>query len=197
MAGRRSSEDGSVVQQALPIYYALALAILTFFAIQLLLRLEDVLLVLFISVLFAATVSRPAALLERHKIPRLLAAPEHRDTTRDVLTKMWARVGYYLRAKLIVMAIVGGLMYGALWLIGVEFPLLLAIVVALGQLIPRVAPGWHAYRSSPSPLFKGYRSLPKHQRPWSNRLKHLPDRNDADSGQLDPPTSGKAGEDRL
>jgi predicted PurR-regulated permease PerM len=34
-------------------------------------------------------------------------------------------------------------MYGALWLIGVEFPLLLAIVVALGQLIPRVGP-WMA-----------------------------------------------------
>lgn len=262
MAGRRSNEGSSLVQQALPLYYALVLAILTFFAIQLLLRLEDVLLVLFISVLFAATVSRPAALLERLKIPRLLAAlvvylfafaiviaagwyvlpplfrqiaelsgnipdyvsrfegaqeryaelqaeyptleafdsqveglagriasgvgdrlatlptvlfrliydafsvffislllvttrtrllelilsmvaPEHRDTTRDVLTKMWVRVGYYLRAKLIVMAIVGGLMYGALWLIGVEFPLLLAIVVALGQLIPRVGP-WMA-----------------------------------------------------
>lgn len=262
MAGERGNEGGSLIQQALPIYYALVLAILTFFAIQLLLRLEDVLLVLFISVLFAATVSRPAALLERFKIPRLLAAlvvylfafavviaagwyvlpplfrqiaelsgnipdyvdrfeglqeryaelqaeyptltafdsqveglagriasgvgdrlstlptmlfsliydafsvffislllvttrtrlldlilsmvaPKHRDTTRDVLTKMWVRVGYYLRAKLIVMAIVGGLMYGALWVIGVEFPLLLAIVVALGQLIPRVGP-WMA-----------------------------------------------------
>ncbi|CAN5811997.1 AI-2E family transporter [soil metagenome] len=262
MAGQRGNEGGSFVQQALPIYYALALAILTFFAIQLLLRLQDVLLVLFISVLFAATVSRPAALLERLKVPRLLAAlvvylfafaiviaagwyvlpplfrqiaelsgnipdyvdrfeglqeryaelqaeyptlgafdsqveglagriasgvgdrlttlptvlfsliydafsvffislllvttrtrilelilsmvaPEHRGTTRDVLTKMWVRVGYYLRAKLIVMAIVGGLMYGALWLAGVEFPLLLAIVVALGQLIPRIGP-WMA-----------------------------------------------------
>lgn len=262
MAGRRSNQGGSLIQQALPIYYALVLALLTYFAIQLLLRLEHVLLILFISLLFAATVSRPAALLERFKIPRLIAAlvvylfafavviaagwyvlpplfrqiaelsgnipdyvtrfeglqeryaelqqeyptldafdsqvegldgriasgvgdrlstlptvlfsliydafsvffislllvttrtrilelilsmaaPEHRDTTRDVLTKMWVRVGFYLRAKLIVMAIVGGLMYGALWFIGVEFPLLLAIVVALGQLIPRVGP-WMA-----------------------------------------------------
>lgn len=262
MTGRRSNGAGSVAAQALPIYYALVLAMLTYFAIQLLLRLEQVLLVLFISLLFAATVSRPAAWLEQFKVPRLIAAlivylfafaiviaagwyvlpplfgqiaevtgnipdyvdqyeglqeryaelereyptlgafdsqveglagriasgvgdrlatlptmifslvydafsvffislllvttrtrimelilsmvaPQHRSATRDVLTKMWVRVGYYLRAKLIVMAIVGGLMYATLWVIGVEFPLLLGILVALGQLIPRIGP-WMA-----------------------------------------------------
>lgn len=259
MADRRSDSGSSMVRQALPIYYALVLAILTYFAIQLVLRLEQVLLILFISLLFAATISRPAAVLEKFRVPRLMAAlavyvaafaviiaigwyvlpplfrqiaelstdiptyvnqyegiqeryaelqaeyptleafddqvaglagriasgvgdrlstlpsmlfsliydaisvffislllvttrdrllklilsmvaPEHRDATRNVLTKMWVRVGYYLRAKLIVMAIVGVMMYGALWLIGVDFPLLLAIVVALGQLIPRIGP---------------------------------------------------------
>lgn len=259
MAERNRNEGRSALQQALPIYYALLFAILTVFAIQILLRLEHVLLILFISVLFAATVSRPASALERLRIPRLIAAlivyltalgvlvaigwyvlpplfrqiaelagdlpehverfeglqerwaelqaqyptlgafdeqvqgigagvisgitdrlatlperifrlifdalsvffislliittrskimhlilsvvaPQHRDTTRDVLTKMWIRVGYYLQAQLIVMAIVGTLMFVALWIIGVNFPVLLAIVVALGQLLPRIGP---------------------------------------------------------
>jgi predicted PurR-regulated permease PerM len=69
-----------------------------------------------------------------------LVRAEHRDETRRVLTLMWERLGYYLRAKLIVMAIVGALMYGALLLIGVPFPILLAIVVAIGELIPRAGP---------------------------------------------------------
>ena len=259
MAEERNSQHRPVIRQALPIYYALLFAILTVVAIQVLLRLEDVLLILFISVLFAATVSRPANALERLRIPRLMAAlmvyliafgiiiatawyvvpplfrqiaeltgnipdyvedfeglqeryaelqqeypsldafddqvtgavgritegitarlamlpqtifqlvfdalsvffislliittrskimelilsviaPEHRETTRDVLTKMWVRVGYYLQAQLIVMAIVGTLMFIALWVLGVNFPILLAIVVALGQLLPRIGP---------------------------------------------------------
>jgi len=259
MVEQNRNDNQPLIRQALPIYYALMLAILTVFAIQLLLRLQHVLLILFISVLFAATVARPAASLERLRIPRLLSAliiylaafsvliatswyvlpplfrqiaelggnvpdyieqfeglqerymelqtqypalgafddqvqtiaagitsgvtdrltalpemifrlifdalsvffislliittrsrimnltlsmiaPQHRETTRDVLTKMWIRVGFYLQAQLIVMAIVGTLMFLALWVIGVNFPVLLAIIVALGQLLPRIGP---------------------------------------------------------
>lgn len=259
MADERRSNHGAIMRQALPIYYALLLAILTVVAIQVLFWIEHVLLILFISVLFAATISRPASALERLRIPRFIAAitvyivafgiiiatawyvlpplfrqiaelsedipgwverfeglketyeelraeyptleafdsqvegmagrlvsgvadrlaalPEmlfrltfdalsvffisllivtargkimnlilsmvsrqHRDTTRDVLTKMWIRVGYYLQAQFIVMGIVGSLMFAALWFIGVQFPILLAIVVALGQLLPRIGP---------------------------------------------------------
>ena len=64
----------SPLQRALPIYYALLLAILTVLAVYLLLQLRHVLLLLFISLLFAATVSRPAAYLERLRIPRAAAA---------------------------------------------------------------------------------------------------------------------------
>ena len=53
---------------------------------------------------------------------------------------MWTRIGYYLRAKLIVMVIVGAITYGALLLIGVPFALPLAIIVALGEAIPRAGP---------------------------------------------------------
>lgn len=259
MAEDGKTSGNSPMRQALPIYYALLLAILTVFAIQIMLRLEHVLLILFISVLFAATVARASSALERLRVPRMLAAlivylvafgiiaavgwyvlpplfrqiaelignipeyaedfeglqqryaelqeqyptleafedqvqavggnvtgsiaerlasipqmlfalifdglsvffislliittrtkimnltlsmvaPQHRETTRDVLTKMWVRVGFYLQAQLIVMAIVGTLMFFALWIIGVNFPILLAIVVALGQLLPRIGP---------------------------------------------------------
>ena len=51
---------------------------------------------------------------------------------------MWERVGYYLRAKVIVMFIVGVLTYASLILIGVPYALLLAILVALGEIVPRV-----------------------------------------------------------
>jgi predicted PurR-regulated permease PerM len=69
-----------------------------------------------------------------------LVHPDYRDEVRDVLTKMWNRIGYYVRAKLIVMAIVGALMYIALVLIGVPFAVPLALIVALGEIIPRAGP---------------------------------------------------------
>ena len=247
------------IRQALPIYYGLLFAILTCVFLLVLWRLKDVLLLLFISVLFAAAVSRPSAHLERIGIPRGIAAllvylfafavlvgvgwfvvpptvsqiaalagaapeyaerydrlretydnlaeeypalgsfdeqigafqgriidsvgarllalptrlfalfldvlavfvismlvvtsrerilafilsmvhPRHRATTRDVLVKMWERLGHYLRAKLIVMSIVGAITYGALLLIGLPYALVLSIIVAFGVLIPRVGP---------------------------------------------------------
>jgi predicted PurR-regulated permease PerM len=250
---------GSLWQRAAPIYLALVLAFLTAVGIYLLFQLRHVLLILFVSLLFAAATSRPASRLQRWRIPQAfsvamiyllalailagiayfvlppligqvaglgenlpayvdryqqlrerydeirrdypglgsfdeqsraiagrivsglgerlaalptqlfglfldvlsvfvismllvtnrhrllqlilsLVHPEHRAQTRDVLVQMWQRVGYYLRAKLIVMVIVGAITYVALLLIGVPFPLLLAIVVAFGELIPRAGP---------------------------------------------------------
>lgn len=249
----------SAIRQALPIYYGLLFALLTACAIVLLWWLKDVLLLLFISVLFAAAVSRPSAYLERIGIPRGIAAllvylasfailvgvgwfvvpptvsqiatladdapvyaerydrlresydelaekyptlgtfdeqvgeiqgriinsvgarllnlptrlftlfldtlavfvismlvvtsrerllsfvlsmvhPSHRASTRNVLVKMWQRLGHYLRAKLIVMSIIGAITYVALLLIGLPYALMLSILVALGVLIPRVGP---------------------------------------------------------
>jgi predicted PurR-regulated permease PerM len=69
-----------------------------------------------------------------------LVHPRHRPKTREVLVTMWTRIGYYLRAKLIVMLIVGAITYGALLAIGVPFALPLAIIVALGEAIPRAGP---------------------------------------------------------
>ena len=249
----------SAVWQALPIYYALLFAIVTVAGLYLLVQLREVLVILFISLLFAATVARPAAYLERLRVPRAVAAilvylaaiavlagigwlvlpplfgqlaglgadlpgyadrydqvrdryeklrgqypalrpfdeqtaeigraitsrvnawlfrlptslfglfldmlsvfaismlvitgrerilafilsmlrPRHRERARRVLQQMWLRLGHYLRAKLIVMGIIGAITYVTLLVLGLPYPLLLAIVVALGQLIPRAGP---------------------------------------------------------
>ena len=69
-----------------------------------------------------------------------LVARRHREHTGDVLDKMWHRLGHYVRAKLIVMAIIGTITFVPLFLLGVQYPLLLAGIVALGEAIPQVGP---------------------------------------------------------
>ena len=258
-SGATSPAGASAFQRALPIYIALLLAIGTVAGIALLLRLTHVLLIVFISVLFAAATASPSARLERLRLPRWLAVgivyaavlavlgalawfvvppllsqvanladeapayleryeqvrraydqlraqyptlgtfddqlnragsrivewagerlaelpsrifglifdlvsvtvistllvtnrerllagilalthPEQRERTATVLGKMWQRIGRYIGAKLIVMAIIGTLMFVALLILNVPFALLLAIAVALGEAIPRIGP---------------------------------------------------------
>ena len=69
-----------------------------------------------------------------------LVRPGRREEVRTLLDDMWTRIGAYLRAKVIVMVIVGALTYGALLVIGVPFAVPLAIIVAFGELIPRAGP---------------------------------------------------------
>jgi predicted PurR-regulated permease PerM len=69
-----------------------------------------------------------------------LVHPSDRDFVRSLLDRMWGRVGAYLRAKVIVMTIIGAITYVALLVIGVPFALVLAIIVALGEAIPRAGP---------------------------------------------------------
>jgi predicted PurR-regulated permease PerM len=254
-----ADKHGTLMQRALPIYVALLLALLSAVALVVLARLAHVLLILFISVLFAAALTGPSARLEKLRVPRAVAVPllylaalalvvglvwlvtpplfaevadfgdaapgyaeryesvrdayaelydrypsigpfdervsrlgeaigeraaarafelpsaffalfldllsvfvistlivsnrerilgailelvhpEHRPKTREVLVSMWTRIGYYLRAKLIVMVVVGAITYGALLAIGIPFALPLAIIVALGEAIPRAGP---------------------------------------------------------
>lgn len=249
----------SLLQRALPIYVALLLALLSAIALLVVARLQHVLLIIFISVLFAAALTGPSERLEKLRVPRALAVPllylaalalvvgliwlvtpplfgevadfgdaapgyadryervrdayaelydrypsigpfdervsrlgeaigeraaarafelpsaffalfldllsvfvistlivsnrerilgailelvhpRHRPKTREVLVSMWTRIGYYLRAKLIVMVIVGVVTYGVLLAIGLPFALPLAIIVALGEAIPRAGP---------------------------------------------------------
>jgi predicted PurR-regulated permease PerM len=69
-----------------------------------------------------------------------LVRPDDRDRVAGLLDTAWNRLGVYIRAKVIVMAIVGALTYLALLAIGVPFAVPLAIVVAFGELIPRAGP---------------------------------------------------------
>jgi predicted PurR-regulated permease PerM len=67
-----------------------------------------------------------------------LTHPDHRRRTGFVLDRIWLRLGRYLWAKVIVMAIVGVLTYISLIAIGVPFAIPLSVIVALGELIPLV-----------------------------------------------------------
>jgi predicted PurR-regulated permease PerM len=67
-----------------------------------------------------------------------LTHPNHRRRTGLVLDRTWLRIGGYLRAKVIVMAIVGALTYVSLVVIGVPFAIPLSVIVAFGELIPLV-----------------------------------------------------------
>src|SRR5512133_3033150 len=216
----------SVVHRALPIYLGLLFAILTVVAVVVLFMVRHVLIVLFVSVLFAAALTGPSEWLHRRfRLPLGLAAvviyiacfavivgigwivvppllgqvvefadrapeyadrykgireayaelrtdffsifidllavffislllltnrlrirdfvlsltyPDHRRRTGFVLDRTWLRIGGYLRAKVIVMAIVGALTYVSLIVIGVPFAIPLSVIVAFGELIPLV-----------------------------------------------------------
>lgn len=67
-----------------------------------------------------------------------LTHPDHRRRTGFILDRIWLRLGRYLWAKVIVMAIVGVLTYVSLIAIGVPFAIPLSVIVALGELIPLV-----------------------------------------------------------
>ena len=69
-----------------------------------------------------------------------LVRPSKRASVGTLLDDMWTRIGAYLRAKVIVMVIVGATTYGALLIIGVPFAVPLAVIVAFGELIPRAGP---------------------------------------------------------
>jgi putative permease len=75
MSTRRRSPEGdhSTWGTAKPLFLAAFLTILAFFGLQLLLQLKSLILLLFISLVLAAAMSRPADALERRGIPRGLA----------------------------------------------------------------------------------------------------------------------------
>jgi predicted PurR-regulated permease PerM len=68
----------------------------------------------------------------------LLTSPSRRDQTRTVLETIWTRLGGYLRAKLIIMFVVAVLMYISLRALSVPFAVPLSVIVALGELVPKI-----------------------------------------------------------
>lgn len=70
----------------------------------------------------------------------MLIHPRHRDKTNQVLGEIGLRLGAYLRAKIIVMTIVGTWVYVTLLLLDSRFALLAAMAAALMEAIPRIGP---------------------------------------------------------
>jgi predicted PurR-regulated permease PerM len=69
-----------------------------------------------------------------------LVAPHRRAHTVEITDKIWERIGAYVRAKLIVMTIIGVLMYLCLLALDVPFAVPLAVIVAFGEIIPQIGP---------------------------------------------------------
>ncbi len=82
-------------------------------------------------------------LLTKERLIDLLLSlfqPRHRVTTRRVLDEMGARLGAYLRARLIVMVIVGFLIFVTLFFLGSPYPVLIAIFASIFEALPRIGP---------------------------------------------------------
>jgi predicted PurR-regulated permease PerM len=73
MAFGRRAPSGSAWATAKPLYLAALLAILTYFGVRLLISLRDILIMLFVSLVLAAALSRPTAALQRRGLPLGLA----------------------------------------------------------------------------------------------------------------------------
>lgn len=69
-----------------------------------------------------------------------LIDPAHRGITEHVLTSAGERLGAYVRAKVIISTIVGVWMYVTILLLGSPIALLVSIVAAIFEVIPRIGP---------------------------------------------------------
>lgn len=69
-----------------------------------------------------------------------LVHPSDRATTQTVLAEMGERLGAYVRAKLIVVVIVGTLVWATLFFLGSSYAVLVAIFAGLFEILPRVGP---------------------------------------------------------
>ncbi|HEX7056373.1 MAG TPA: AI-2E family transporter [Bacilli bacterium] len=65
---------------------------------------------------------------------------KHRIETIKMLIDIDTALGNYIRGQLIVCAIVGGLAYLGYWMIGLPYPLLMASIVAIFNIIPYLGP---------------------------------------------------------
>ena len=69
-----------------------------------------------------------------------LVPAARREGVGETVGAMGHALGGYLRAVVIHAAIVGTIVYGGLSLIGVEYPLVLAVIAGLGELVPILGP---------------------------------------------------------
>ena len=94
----------------------------------------EIVLVLFMSAYWLAA----APALRRFVLG--LVPPDRQGRSDGVLTAVGETMGGYVRATLANAVIVGALVYGGLLVIGVDYPLVLALIAAAGELVPVVGP---------------------------------------------------------
>ncbi len=85
--------------------------------------------------------------------------PQHRATTQQVLAEMGNRLGAYVRAKLIVIVIVGSMVYGTLVLLGAAYAFLVAIFAGLMEALPRIGPWFGRFAIFLAVLPLGWRAV--------------------------------------
>lgn len=67
--------------------------------------------------------------------------PRHlRDEAAEVAAEMVDTIGGYLQARVVAGGVVGLVVLVGLWLTGAEYPLVLAVLAAIGELIPYLGP---------------------------------------------------------
>ena len=67
--------------------------------------------------------------------------PRHlRDEAAEITAEVVDTIGGYLRARIVVALLVGAVIFAGLSLLGVEYPLVLAVLAAVGELIPYLGP---------------------------------------------------------
>lgn len=96
--------------------------------------LAQILLVLFMSAYWLLSVASLRDFI------RSLVPPRHHTTMDETLGALSSTVGGYIRGELISALIIGVLTYGGLLIIGIDYPLVLAVLAAVGELIPVVGP---------------------------------------------------------
>jgi putative heme transporter len=74
------------------------------------------------------------------RFTRSLVPPSHSAQFEDVTGELRSSVGGFVRGEVIMAIIVGVLTYAGLTIIGVEYAAVLALVAAIGELIPVVGP---------------------------------------------------------
>lgn len=94
----------------------------------------DVLLVVFMSLYWL--LATPAL----HRFTRSLFPPDQRRRFDDVLAGMGQTMGGYVRATAINGVIIAVMTYTGLRIIGVDYPLVLAAIAGLGELLPVIGP---------------------------------------------------------
>jgi predicted PurR-regulated permease PerM len=77
---------------------------------------------------------------DTHKTLLSLFPKRHQDKIDQVLSKLIHNIGGYFRGATITGIIIGSVTYIALLLIGIDFPLVLAIIAGLAEFIPFLGP---------------------------------------------------------